>query len=117
MVLNPTTGAIEAMYSNPTFDPNPLVLPERRPPSSSPGTPTWPSRGIPLVPGTYGQAYPPGSSFKVVTTSAVLQHRPDLATMTYPTVPFVTLPNTGTPAQVLTNYHSTLRAAGTSSSW
>ncbi len=25
MVLNPTTGAIEAMYSNPTFDPNPLV--------------------------------------------------------------------------------------------
>ena len=25
VVLNPTTGAIEAMYSNPTFDPNPLV--------------------------------------------------------------------------------------------
>ncbi len=25
VVLNPTTGAIEAMYSNPSFDPNPLV--------------------------------------------------------------------------------------------
>ena len=27
VVLNPQTGAIEAMYSNPTFDPNPLVSP------------------------------------------------------------------------------------------
>ena len=25
VVLNPVTGAVEAMYSNPTFDPNPLV--------------------------------------------------------------------------------------------
>ena len=25
VVYNPTTGAIEAMYSNPSFDPNPLV--------------------------------------------------------------------------------------------
>jgi peptidoglycan glycosyltransferase len=63
--------------------------------------------GEPVVSGTFGQVYPPGSSFKVVTTSAVLQNRPDLATMTYPTVPFVTLPNSGTPAQKLTNYHST----------
>ena len=34
VVFNPETGAIEAMYSNPTFDPNPLVsqrsLPKRR---------------------------------------------------------------------------------------
>jgi peptidoglycan glycosyltransferase len=49
----------------------------------------------------------PGSSFKVVTASAVLEHRPDLAAMTYPVVPSVVLPNTGTPPQVLTNYHST----------
>ena len=56
--------------------------------------------------GTYDQTYPPGSSFKVVTTSAVLQGRPDLAVMNYPQVPFVTLPNTGNPPQVLTNYHS-----------
>ena len=25
VVINPKTGAIEAMYSNPTYDPNPLV--------------------------------------------------------------------------------------------
>jgi peptidoglycan glycosyltransferase len=58
-----------------------------------------------VVSGTFGQVYPPGSSFKVVTTSAVLQNRPDLATMTYPSVSSVTLPNSGTPPQVLTNYH------------
>ena len=106
VVLNPTTGAIEAMYSNPTFDPNPLVSQ-----SFAIQSAYWNSHknasGSPLVSGSFGQVYFPGSSFKVVTTSAVLQNRPDLATMTYPTVPFVTLPNSGTPAQVLTNYHST----------
>jgi peptidoglycan glycosyltransferase len=43
----------------------------------------------------------------VVTTSAVLENRPDLAAMTYPQVTHVTLPDTGTPAQALTNYQST----------
>ena len=41
----------------------------------------------------------------MVTTSAVLDHRPDLASMIYPTVGCIPLPNTGTPPQVLTNYH------------
>ena len=83
VVCNPTTGAIEAMYSNPSFNPNPLV-------SQNPKVQNfaWDAYlaqpGNPLVAGTYGQTYPPGSSFKVVTTSAVLEHRPDLAAMTYP---------------------------------
>jgi peptidoglycan glycosyltransferase len=114
VVLNPATGAVEAMYSNPTFDPNPLASQDLTkettawnidacPPSANQAAC---APGSPLVPGTYGQVYPPGSSFKVVTTSAVLQNRPDLAKMVYPTVSSVTLPNSGTPPQVLTNYHS-----------
>jgi len=105
VVLDPTTGAIEAMYSNPTFDPNPLV-------SQTPSvqSATWNTlvheHPSPLVPDTYADTNPPGSSFKVVTASTVLEHRPDLASQTYPTVPFVTLPDTGTPPQVLTNYAS-----------
>jgi peptidoglycan glycosyltransferase len=108
VVLDPTTGAILAMYSNPTFDPNPLV-------STNLDTETayWNAEnnkqlnpGNPLRAGAYNQIYPPGSSFKVVTTSAVLQGRPDLAAMTYPVVPSITLPDTGNPPQMLTNYHS-----------
>lgn len=103
VVLNPTTGAIEAMYSNPSFDPNPLVsqnlTTERL---------AWFSylaaHGNPLRAGTYNQLYPPGSSFKVVTTSAVLEHRPDLALMNYPSVASIPLPDTGTPPQILHNY-------------
>ena len=91
-VINPNTGAIEAMYSNPTFDPNPLVsqdlATETAAWNANACPPTAPQAqcvpGSPLVPGTYGQVYPPGSTFKVVTTSAVLENRPDLAKMIYP---------------------------------
>ncbi|MGH9097585.1 MAG: penicillin-binding transpeptidase domain-containing protein, partial [Acidimicrobiales bacterium] len=105
VVLDATTGAVLAMYSNPTFDPNPLV-------STDLNTETafWNAElavpGNPLRAGAYNQFYPPGSSFKVVTTSAVLQGRPDLASMTYPVVSAITLPDTGNPPQMLTNYHS-----------
>jgi peptidoglycan glycosyltransferase len=104
VVYNPTNGAIEAMYSNPSFNPNPLVSQNSKVQNLA-----WAAYlnqpGNPLVAGTYDLTYPPGSSFKVVTTSAVLEHRPDLALMTYPSVSSVTLPNTGNPPQVLTNYH------------
>jgi len=104
-VIDPTTGAVEAMYANPTFDPNPLVSQDPTVEQNA-----WndylAQPGNPLRAGAYNQVYPPGSSFKVVTTSAVLETRPDLVTKVYPTVPFVTLPNTGNPPQVLTNYHS-----------
>jgi peptidoglycan glycosyltransferase len=105
VVLDPTTGAIEAMYSNPVFDPNPLVSPNIATEEAY-----WNAElalpGNPLRAGAYNEIYPPGSSFKVVTTSAVLQGRPDLAAMTYPVVSSITLPDTGTPPQMLTNYHS-----------
>ncbi len=104
VVWNPTTGAIEAMYSNPSFNPNPLVSQNSKVQNLA-----WAAYlnqpGNPLVAGTYDQTYPPGSSFKVVTTSAVLEHRPDLALMNYPSVSSVILPNTGNPPQQLTNYH------------
>ncbi|HWE70765.1 MAG TPA: penicillin-binding transpeptidase domain-containing protein [Acidimicrobiales bacterium] len=101
VVLDPTTGAILAMYSNPTFDPNPLV-------SQNLNTETafWTAElaapGNPLRAGAYNQIYPPGSSFKVVTTSAVLQGRPDLASMDYPQESTIPLPQSG--GQSLHNY-------------
>ena len=103
VVLNPTTGAIEAMYSNPSFDPNPLVSQDLTTERNA-----WQAYlaqpGNPLRAGGYNQIYPPGSSFKVVTTSAVLEHRPDLAAMNYPVVASIPLPDTGNPPQILHNY-------------
>jgi peptidoglycan glycosyltransferase len=113
VVLDPTTGAIEAMYSNPTFDPNLLVSPNSATQAKAWAALTAPHQTSPLVPDTYADVNPPGSSFKVVTTSAVLEHRPDLASKIYPSIPFIQLPDTGNPPQVLTNYASqTCPAAG-----
>lgn len=104
VVLDPSTGAIEAAYSSPSFDPNPLVSQDRQAEKSA-WTALLAQPGNPLRSGTYNQIYPPGSSFKVVTASAVLEHRPDLAAMTYPTVSRITLPDTGNPPQTLHNYN------------
>ena len=110
VVLDPTTGAIEAMYANPTFDPNPLASPDLATERAYWAAEINPklNPGNPLRAGAYNQIYPPGSSFKVVTTSAVLQGRPDLAAMNYPVVSSIPLPDTGTPPQQLTNYQSEL---------
>ena len=105
VVLDPTTGAIEAMYANPTFDPNPLVSQDIKTEEAY-----WNAYlaqpGNPLRAGAYNQLYPPGSSFKVVTTSAVLETSQTLTNMIYPSVPSIQLPDTGSVPQFLTNYHS-----------
>jgi peptidoglycan glycosyltransferase len=103
VVFNPTNGDIEAMYSNPTFDPNPLVS-ENTNTQKFAWTAYLNQPGQPLLAGTYQVTNPPGSSFKVVTTSAVLEHAPILAAMTYPVVESIPLPDTGTPPQILHNY-------------
>ncbi len=106
VVLNPTTGGVEAMYSDPTFDPNPLVS-QNATTRANAMKALDAQPGGPLVSGSFGQRYAPGSSFKVVTTSAVLETSPKLAAMTYPMTPtFIDLPDTGNPPQVLTNYHN-----------
>ncbi len=104
VVWNPTNGNIEAMYSNPSFDPNPLVS-ENLTTEQYAWDTYLTQTGNPLIAGTYDALYPPGSSFKVVTTSAVLGHRPHLANLIYPSVSSVTRALTGNPPQVLTNYH------------
>ncbi|MGH9102863.1 MAG: peptidoglycan D,D-transpeptidase FtsI family protein [Acidimicrobiales bacterium] len=93
VALDPSTGAILAMYSSPTFDPNLLTshntTSERQ---------AWrryiadPSQ--PLVPRAYRQRYPPGSTFKIVVSAAVYDHDPKLATKSYPVVSSIPLPQT-----------------------
>ena len=103
VVLDPRTGAVLAMYSNPTYDPTPLTSS-----SLSVEAATWKkivtnnADGFPplgLV--ATQQTFPPGSTFKVVTTSAVVVGKPNLFTKSYPVLRSTPLPNTNL---TLSNY-------------
>ncbi len=86
VVLNPSTGAVEAMVSNPTYDPNAMV-------STTLHTENLAYFGyiqkdhegyIPLRPIATGEFFAPGSTFKVVTSAAALSLKPSLANFDYP---------------------------------
>ena len=96
VVLNPSTGSVLAMYANPTYDPTPLAAPSTKAEHDA-----WASYQVknsagyaPLVALTYQRSFPPGSTFKVVTSSAAYNYRPDLANKYYPQTSSIALPNT-----------------------
>ena len=72
VALDPRTGGVLALWSYPTFDPNPLSdhdLDE----ASKVKTFLENTEGKPLLAKTYREIYPPGSTFKVVTGSIGVQ--------------------------------------------
>lgn len=71
VALDPTTGAILAMVSAPTFDPNPLASHDETAATGAYDTlSTDPNQ--PLLNRAAQQTYPPGSTFKIVTAAAAL---------------------------------------------
>ena len=71
--IDPQTGAVLALVSNPTYDPNPLAghRPDRvrrAYESLDPDDPT-----SPMVSNATDTFFPPGSSFKIVTAAAALE--------------------------------------------
>lgn len=100
VALDPRTGAVLALLSSPSYDPNPL--------SSANGATeqaAWKAdisgADPPLLDTAISRAYPPGSTFKVVTSSAVYDHNPSLATQNFPSVSQIPLPQT---SNTLHNY-------------
>jgi penicillin-binding protein A len=100
VALDPRSGSILAMYSNPSFDPNLLsghdltkVQANYKALTAQPGAV--------LAPGAYRQRYFPGSTFKIITASAVYDHAPQLAAKVYPTLAALPLPQT---ANLLHNF-------------
>jgi peptidoglycan glycosyltransferase len=93
VALDPSTGAILAMYSNPTYDPT--VLAQL---STTKETAAWArllkAAGNPLSPGSYRNRWFPGSTFKVITSAAVYDHAPALATTSIPSAAALKLPQT-----------------------
>jgi peptidoglycan glycosyltransferase len=101
VALDPATGAILAMWSNPSYDPGPLAGHDQQQVKNY-----WQAENAspdkPLLAASFRQRYFPGSTFKVITASAVYDHRPDLAAKVYPSLPGLVLPQTS--GQVLGNF-------------
>jgi peptidoglycan glycosyltransferase len=93
VAINPSTGAILAMYSNPSFDPNLLALHATTQVTTNYKALTQ-APGNPLSPAAYRGRTFPGSTFKILTASSVYDHDPSLATKTYPTLSSLPLPQT-----------------------
>ncbi len=100
VALDPRTGAILAMYANPTYDPNALASHNREAVMSA-----WKSNianpSNPMLDRAYRRSYAPGSTFKIIDSSAVYDHDPSLATKSYPYLTALTLPDTN---KKLSNY-------------
>jgi peptidoglycan glycosyltransferase len=100
VALNPQDGSILAMWSFPSYDPNPLAAHDQKSVQSA-----WKALQAnadhPLLPRAYRERYAPGSTFKVVTSAAVLEKAPDLATKSYPVAREIPLPQT---TSKLTNF-------------
>ncbi|MBO0691452.1 MAG: penicillin-binding protein 2 [Acidimicrobiaceae bacterium] len=93
VALNPKTGAILAMYSNPSYDPNLLSQHDQTKVETAYKS-LLAQPGNPLSPATYRQRWFPGSTFKMVTASAVYDRQPALATKSYPVSASLDLPDT-----------------------
>jgi peptidoglycan glycosyltransferase len=93
VALDPRTGSILAMYSNPSFDPNLLSGHDLTQVQANYHQLTT-QPGAVLAPGAYRQRYFPGSSFKIITAAAVYDHAPALVDKPYPILAALPLPQT-----------------------
>lgn len=94
VALNPRNGAIEALYSNPTYDPNPLVsLSTNTEHSAWNADLAKDQQGFaPLSNVAVSQRFPPGSTFKIITASTAYDHQPQLINKQYPQQTCTSLP-------------------------
>jgi peptidoglycan glycosyltransferase len=94
VAVDPATGAIEAMYSSPSFDPNPLASPLQAPQEL--GRLAYESKDhegfSPQYPIATAERFPPGSTSKVVTSEAAFNLQPSLSNFVAPTVYCLPLP-------------------------
>lgn len=100
VALNPKTGAILAMYSNPSYDPN-LLAGHNVQTVVANYDRLLKTPGNPLLPAAYAERFFPGSTFKIITASAVYDHDPALATKVYPVLSGLPLPDT---SHILSNF-------------
>jgi penicillin-binding protein A len=86
VVMQPSTGNILAMVSNPTFDPNPLASSSLQAEQLAYYSYVGKDHEgfFPLRPIATGETFPPGSTMKVVTSTAAYYLKPSLADFNFP---------------------------------
>jgi peptidoglycan glycosyltransferase len=89
VVLDPKTGAVLAMVSNPTYDPNALVSTSLSAEQLAYFSYTQKDHEgyFPLRPIATGETFFPGSTMKVVTSTAAYNLKPSLVDFNYPSAP------------------------------
>ena len=99
VAVDPSTGAVLAMYSNPTYDPNPMSSPVAAIEDA-----TWTKINTndahafpPLGLVATQQTFPPGSTMKVLTTAAAVVNKPELLLKQYPYTVCTPLPDSNKP--------------------
>jgi peptidoglycan glycosyltransferase len=96
VAIDPSTGAILAMYSNPTFNPTPFtssigsVQRAAWIKDNKKNADGYPPLGLVAT----QQTIFPGSTFKVITTAGIVKYQPSLLTKSYPLMTSTTLPDT-----------------------
>ncbi len=106
IAVDPRTGAVLASVSTPGFDPNELVGPDAAPAGSA--LENDPDQ--PLLHRTIAQTYPPGSTFKVITTAAALESGVAGPSTEYPDLEELELPNS---TSTIHNYDESVCTDGT----
>src|SRR6202030_2989482 len=91
VLLDVKTGGILAMYSNPSFDPNPFVVHNNQIAQAA-FTSVQQNPDHPALPRSYRERYPPGSSFKTVTASVALEDGVATPDSTFPVRTVLPLP-------------------------
>jgi penicillin-binding protein A len=94
VALDPTSGEVKALWSNPSFDPEPLASHSSKEQKQYWGSLDPTSSTGPLVNIATTRGYPPGSTFKVVTAAAALERKTELVDKSYPVLRQLDLPHT-----------------------
>jgi penicillin-binding protein A len=93
VVLEPATGQVVALWSNPSYDPSPLAshsAKEAQAAFDGNNPPANPDK--PMLARAYRERYAPGSTFKVVTASTAIETGTATPQTSYPSIRFLDLP-------------------------
>jgi penicillin-binding protein A len=93
VLLDVKTGQVLAMYSAPSYDPNPIVVHNSQAAQAA-FTALNQNPDQPALPRAYRERYPPGSSFKTITASVALETGIANPNSTFPVLTQLQLPQT-----------------------